>query len=184
MKQKIIITGGAGFIGSNFLNRFVCEFRDIDFINIDALTAAGNIEKIAKKVHSSPNYFFENTNISDFENLEKIFKKYHPTDIIHFAAETHVDISIKNPAIFTESNIIGTQNLLELSKKYQLKKFHYISTDEVYGDIPKSGYFREDTPLKPSNPYSASKAAAEMLVMAYGRTFGVNYVISRSSNNY
>lgn len=184
MKQKIIITGGAGFIGSNFLNRFVREFPNIDFINIDALTTAWNLDKIAKNIHSSPNYFFENIDISDQKNLEKIFQKYHPTDIIHFAAESNVDISIQNPEIFTKTNIIGTQNLLELHKKFSLKRFHYISTDEVYGDIPESWYFSENFPLKPSNPYSASKAAGEMLVMAYGRTFGLDYTISRSSNNY
>jgi dTDP-glucose 4,6-dehydratase len=113
-----------------------------------------------------------------------VYEKYTPTDIIHFAAESHVDNSIKNPILFTQTNIIGTQNLLDLHRRYSLKRFHHISTDEVYGDIPDTGFFTETTPINPSSPYSASKAASDLLVIAYGRTFGINYVITRCSNNY
>ncbi len=184
MSQKIIITGGAGFIGSNFLSKYVLLFPHIDFINIDALTYAGNIEKISPEARNAKNYFFEKVDIRDFDELEKIYKKYTPTDIIHFAAESHVDNSIKNPKLFSEVNMIGTQNLLDLHRKFEMNRFHYISTDEVYGDIPESGYFTEETHLEPSSPYSASKAAGDMLVSAYGRTFGVDYTITRCSNNY
>lgn len=184
MKQKIIITGGAGFIGSNFLSKYVPKFPEIDFINVDCLTYAGNIEKISFNARNSSNYFFEKVNICDFKNLAKIFEKYHPTDIIHFAAESHVDYSIKNPRIFIETNVMGTENLLDLHREFGLNRFHYISTDEVYGDIPENGYFTEKTLINPSSPYSASKASGDMLVSAYGRTFGINYTITRCSNNY
>lgn len=184
MKQKIIITGGAGFIGSNFLSKYVLQFPEIDFINIDALTYAGNIEKISLEARNSSNYFFEKVDICNREDLVKIFEKYQPTDIIHFAAESHVDNSIRNPRLFTEVNVIGTQNLLDLHREFGLRRFHYISTDEVYGDIPESGYFTENTNFQPSSPYSASKAGGDMLVSAYGRTFGLDYTITRCSNNY
>lgn len=182
--QKIIITGGAGFIGSNFLSKYVLRFPEIDFINIDALTYAGNIEKISIEARNAKNYFFEKVDIRDIDALEKVYQKYTPTDIIHFAAESHVDNSIKNPKLFSEVNVIGTQNLLDLHRKYAMNRFHYISTDEVYGDIPDSGYFTEETHLEPSSPYSASKAGGDMLTSAYGRTFGIDYTITRCSNNY
>jgi len=182
--QKIIITWGAGFIGSNFLNKYVILYPEITFINIDCLTYAGKLENISEKVKSAPNYVFEKVDIRDTEKLEEVFKKHTPTDIIHFAAESHVDNSIKNPKLFTETNVIWTQNLLDLYRKYELKRFHQVSTDEVYGDIPNSGFFLETTPLNPSSPYSASKTAADMLVGAYWRTFKIDYVITRCSNNY
>ncbi|MFA5748385.1 MAG: dTDP-glucose 4,6-dehydratase [Candidatus Absconditabacterales bacterium] len=182
--KKIIITGGAGFIGSNFLNKYVTLYTDITFINVDCLTYAGKLENISEKVKSAHNYIFEKIDIRDTLELEEIFKRHAPTDVINFAAESHVDNSIKNPKIFTETNIIGTQNLLDLYRKYGLQRFHQISTDEVYGDIPNSGFFLETTPLNPSSPYSASKTAADMLVKAYGRTFNINYTITRCSNNY
>lgn len=169
--QKIIVTGGAGFIGSNFLNKYVLSHPGMVFINIDALTYAGKPENIDERVKNAPNYFFEHTDIRDKEALRKVYEKHSPTDIIHFAAESHVDNSIKNPLIFTETNVIGTQNLLDLHKRYGLRRFHHISTDEVYGDIPDSGFFTESTPLNPSSPYSASKAASDFLVKVYGRTF-------------
>lgn len=184
MKKRIIITGGAGFIGSNFLNIFVEKYPEIDFINIDALTYAGNIEKINPEVRSAWNYFFIKQDICDKEGLRKIYQEMKPTDIIHFAAESHVDNSIKNPRLFTEVNVLGTQNLLDLHREFWLHRFHYISTDEVYGDIPESGYFTETTHLEPSSPYSATKAAWDMLVQAYGRTFWIDYTITRCSNNY
>ncbi len=182
--QKIIVTGWAGFIGSNFLNKYVLLYPEITFINIDALTYAGKLENIDDEVKNAPNYFFEHVDIRDKEALSRVYEKYSPTDIIHFAAESHVDNSIKNPLLFTETNVIGTQNLLDLHKKYSLNRFHHISTDEVYGDIPDSGFFTETTPINPSSPYSASKAASDLLVKAYWRTFWTDYTITRCSNNY
>ena len=182
--QTIIITGWAGFIGSNFLSKYVPLFPGIVFVNIDALTPAGNIEKIDISVRNAPNYIFRQVDILDRESLEGIYKEMKPTDVIHFAAESHVDHSIRNPKLFSEVNLLGTQNLLDLHREFWLNRFHYMSTDEVYGDIPGNGFFTESTPLRPSNPYSASKASADMLVQAYGRTFWLNYTISRCSNNY
>ena len=184
MKRTIIVTWWAGFIGSNFLNKYVLLFPENDYVNVDCLTYAWKLEHLSDEVKNSKNYFFEKVDIRDLDKLEEVFKKYNPTDIIHFAAESHVDNSIKNPKIFTETNVIWTQNLLDLYRKYNLNRFHQISTDEVYWDIPDSWYFMETTPLNPSSPYSASKTAADMLVKAYGRTFWINYSISRCSNNY
>lgn len=182
--QKIFITWWAWFIGSNFLDKYVILYPEIHFINVDCLTYAGKLSNLSENTKSASNYSFEQVDIRDVSALEKIFQKYTPTDIIHFAAESHVDNSIKNPKIFTETNVIGTQNLLDLYRKYGLSRFYQVSTDEVYGDVPESWYFVESTPINPSSPYSASKAAADMLVKAYGRTFGINYTISRCSNNY
>lgn len=165
-------------------------YPDIAFINVDCLTYAGKLENLSEQASSAsnpltgPRYFFEKVDIRDLVALEEVFTRHMPTDVIHFAAESHVDNSIKNPKLFTETNVIWTQNLLDLYRKYGLKRFHQISTDEVYGDIPDSGFFLESTPLNPSSPYSASKAAADMLVQAYGRTFKIDYVITRCSNNY
>lgn len=182
--QKILITWWAWFIGSNFLNKYVILYPKIHFINVDCLTYAGKLSNITETTKNASNYSFEQVDIRDVDALEKVFQKHTPTDIIHFAAESHVDNSIKNPKIFTETNVIGTQNLLDLYRKYNLKRFYQVSTDEVYGDVPESWYFVESTPINPSSPYSASKAAADMLVKAYGRTFKIDYVISRCSNNY
>lgn len=182
--QTIIVTWGAGFIGSNFLSKYVLAFPDIQFVNIDFLTYAGNLEKIASDARTAPNYAFEKIDIRDSKSLRWIYKKYNPTDIIHFAAETHVDNSILNPRLFTEVNVLGTQNLLDLHREFHMERFHYISTDEVYGDIPESGYFTEETHIEPSSPYSASKAGWDILVQAYGRTYGIDYTITRCSNNY
>ncbi len=184
MNQKIIITGWAWFIGSNFLNSYVIANPEIDFINVDALTYAGKLSNIKKDVVSAPNYFFEQCDIRDLISLEKIYEKYKPTDIIHFAAESHVDNSIESPRIFTETNVIGTQNLLDLHRQYWLNRFHHISTDEVYGDLPHKGLFTEATPINPSSPYSASKASSDMLVKAYIRTYDIDAVITRCTNNY
>jgi len=129
------------------------------------------MSNIVIEVQSAQNYFFEKVDIRDIAALERIYTKYQPTDSIHFAAETHVDKSIENPCIFTETNVLGTQNLLECHRKFQLQRFHLISTDEVYGDIPDGGLFTEESLLRPSNPYSSSKASSEMLVHAYARTF-------------
>ncbi len=182
--QTIVVTWGAGFIGSNFLSKYVLRFPDIRFVNIDLLTYAGNIDKISLDARNAPNYVFEQVDIRDIDALRSIYIKYNPTDIIHFAAETHVDNSIRNPRLFTEVNVLGTQNLLDLHREFILNRFHYISTDEVYGDIPESGYFTEETHIEPSSPYSASKAGWDILVQAYGRTYGIDYTITRCSNNY
>ena len=182
--QTIIITWGAGFIGSNFLSKYVLLFPEIHFVNIDMLTYAGNIEKISPETRNAPNYHFAQVDIRDIEALREVYTKYNPTDIIHFAAESHVDNSIRNPRLFTEVNVLGTQNLLDLHREFGMKRFHYISTDEVYGDIPDSGYFTEETHIEPSSPYSASKAGGDILVQAYGRTFWLDYTITRCSNNY
>lgn len=182
--QTIIITGWAGFIGSNFLNKYVPLFPSIHFVNIDALTYAGNLNKLSDEVKQAKNYSFEKIDIRDIEALRDVYNKYSPTDVIHFAAESHVDNSIRNPRLFTEVNILGTQNLLDLHREFGLQRFHYISTDEVYGDIPESGYFTEETHIEPSSPYSASKAGWDILVQAYGRTFSLDYTITRCSNNY
>jgi dTDP-glucose 4,6-dehydratase len=182
-RRIILITGGAGSIGSNYLNKFVPKYKDYLFINIDSLTYAANLSNI--KIESAKNYKFEKVDIRDIKNLKKIFIKYKPTDIINFAAEVHVDFSIKNPTIFIETNINGTHNLLLLANKYKINRFHQISTDEVYGHLKtKKGKFKETDDLNPSNPYSASKAAADLLTNAYRKTFGLNTVITRSSNNY
>lgn len=201
MRKKILITGWAWFIWSNFLNKYVEKFPEIDFINLDFLTYAWKLENISKKISESKNYFFEKVDIRNKEDLENIFEKYSEKNynlnpdnfwqlsnkhiwIIHFAAETHVDNSIKNPKIFTETNIIWTQNLLDLHLKFWFDRFHHISTDEVYWDLPNWWFFTEKTPLNPSSPYSASKAWSDFIVKSYWRTFGLNFTISRCSNNY
>ncbi len=138
MTRTIIITGGAGFIGSNFLSKYVLLFPDIHFVNVDMLTYAGNVEKISQNTRNAANYSFEQVDIRDIDSLRQVYKKYQPTDIIHFAAESHVDNSIRNPRLFTEVNVLGTQNLLDLHREFSMNRFHYISTDEVYGDIPES----------------------------------------------
>lgn len=194
MKQKVIITWWAWFIGSNFLNKYVLLYKNIDFINMDVLTYAWKLENIKDEVKNSSNYFFTKTDIRDKKELKNVYEKFNPTDIIHFAAESHVDNSIKNPSIFTETNILWTQNLLDLHREFKLNRFHHISTDEVYGDLwnEKSWtkwqkwwtFFTEETPLDPSSPYSASKAWSDFMVKAYWRTFWINYVITRCSNNY
>ncbi len=185
--QKIIITWWAGFIGSNFLNLFVLQYPNIVFINIDALTYAGKLSNIADVVQKADNYIFENVDIRDIHTLRTVYEKHKPTDCIHFAAESHVDNSIKNPWIFLETNVLGTNNILLLHKEFAMQRFHYISTDEVYGELPIDRpeiKFTEDTPLCPSSPYSVSKASWDMLTQAFGRTYGIDIVISRCSNNY
>lgn len=182
-KKAIIVTGGAGFIGSNYLNKFVPKYPEYLFINIDCLTYACNLDNV--KVSNSPNYFFEKTDIRNFASLEEIFNSYMPTDVINFAAESHVDFSIENPSVFIETNVNGANNVLLLSKKYDINRFHQISTDEVYGSLgPKDKPFTRNSPLKPNSPYSASKASADLLVRAYNKTFGLNTVITRCANNY
>ena len=184
--MKYLITGGAGFIGSNYLHYVVNKYKDDYFVCLDALTYAGNYNNI-KMLEEKENYKFIKGNITDSNFIDDLFKKEKFDVVINFAAESHVDNSIKNPHIFLNTNIIGVQVLLDSSRKYNVKRFHQVSTDEVYGDLPldrKDLLFKEETPLHASSPYSASKASADLLIMAYYRTFNVPVTISRCSNNY
>lgn len=181
--KSILITGGAGFIGSNYLNTFVPHYKDIHFVNVDALTYAGKLSNIT--VSDLPNYSFEQVDIRAFTELEKVFATYTPEGVIHFAAESHVDKSIANPDEFIQTNVSGTNNLLRLAVQHKVERFHQISTDEVYGSLQLGDEaFTETHPLAPNNPYSASKAAADLLVRSYHKTFGLNTVITRCSNNF
>ena len=177
---KILITGGAGFIGSNFVRYILEKYPDYEIINLDALTYCGNLENLSE-VENNPNYRFVKGDITDKELINDLIsdKDY----VLNFAAETHVDRSIEDPEIFIKSNILGTQVLLEAAKKYKIQKFLQISTDEVYGTL-KRGYFTEDTPLAPNSPYSASKAGADLMVRAYHETYNLPVNITRCSNNY
>lgn len=186
--KNIIITGGAGFIGSHVVRLFVTKYPQYKIINLDALTYAGNLENL-KDIETQPNYFFERANILQPEKLEEIFKKYDVTDVIHLAAESHVDRSILSPMDFIYTNVVGTVNLLNVAKAYWKNnlnehRFYHVSTDEVYGTLGETGFFTESTPYSPNSPYSASKAASDHFVRAYGETYGMNYVISNCSNNY
>ncbi|MCL2687700.1 MAG: dTDP-glucose 4,6-dehydratase [Methanobrevibacter sp.] len=185
--MKILVTGGAGFIGSNFIHYMLEKYSDYYIINLDLLTYCGNLENL-KEIENNPNYEFVKGDIADKELVDKIVSENEVSYIINFAAESHVDRSIEDPKIFLESNIIGTQNLLEIAKKYyengQFKKYIQISTDEVYGTLGKTGYFTEKTHLAPNSPYSASKAGADLIVRAYNETFNLPINITRCSNNY
>ena len=181
--KVILVTGGAGFIGANYLNTMVPRYPKYRFVNVDALTYAADPKNI--RAADAPNYVFVKADIRDTAKMNSVFKEFSPTDIIHFAAESHVDNSIAGPRIFVETNILGTHNLLELARTNKLDRFHQISTDEVYGslsfDAPPT---TEESPIVPNSPYSASKASADLLVRAYHRTFGLNTIITRASNNY
>lgn len=180
---SILVTGGAGFIGSNFIHFLLKTVSTVRVINIDALTYAGNLENLTE-IKDHPNYVFIKGDICDELLIEKLIKDYSIEGIINFAAESHVDRSIFGPKIFTQTNVIGTQSLLEASRKFGIKRYLQVSTDEVYGSLGPEGKFHETTPLAPNSPYSASKAAADMLVRAYVHTFGLNAVMTRCSNNY
>jgi dTDP-glucose 4,6-dehydratase len=182
MMKKLLVTGGAGFIGSNFVLYMLKNYPEFQIINLDALTYAGNLENL-KDVENNPNYRFVKGSITDYTLLENLAQE-GLDGIINFAAESHVDRSIEDPAIFVETNIKGTQILLEVAKEYQIARFLQVSTDEVYGSLGVTGYFSETTPLAPNSPYSASKTGADLLVRAYHETFGVDTVITRCSNNY
>ncbi len=180
--KRILITGGAGFIGSNFVRYILNKYKNYKIINLDLLTYAGNIKSL-DDIKDNPNYEFIKGDIADAKLVDEIVSK--GTDvIINFAAESHVDRSITNPDVFIKTNVLGTQTLLEATKKYKIEKFFQISTDEVYGSLGKTGFFTETTPLSPNSPYSASKASADLLVMAYHHTFGLPVNITRCSNNY
>ena len=181
--KNILVTGGAGFIGSNFIRYMLNKYKDYKIVNLDLLTYAGNIKSL-NDIKDNPNYLFVKGDIVDNKLVDKIVLENKIDVIINFAAESHVDKSITNPDIFIKTNVLGTQNLLEVAKKYKIKKYFQISTDEVYGSLGKTGFFTETTPLAPNSPYSASKASADLLVMAYHHTFGLNVNITRCSNNY
>ena len=184
--MKIFVTGGAGFIGSNFIFFLLKKHPDYKIVCIDNLTYAGNILTL-KDLLKLPNFSFYKIDIADRKSIYDLFEKENPDCVVNFAAESHVDRSIASPEIFLQTNILGTQVLLDACKKYNTKRFHQVSTDEVYGDLPLDRpdlFFTESTPLHASSPYSASKASADLITLAYYRTYGLPVTISRCSNNY
>ncbi|MCF7792064.1 MAG: dTDP-glucose 4,6-dehydratase [Victivallales bacterium] len=182
--KNILVTGGAGFIGVNFIKMILEKEPGIRIINLDLLTYAGNLESLKQEL-DNPNHFFIQGNIGDTELIEKIIQEYSVDSIINFAAESHVDRSISDPDIFVKTNVLGTLNLLRNAVKYNVKRFLQVSTDEVYGSLEDSEeLFTEITTIKPNSPYSASKASADHFVRAYQHTFGLDTVITRCSNNY
>ena len=195
MAKTILITGGAGFIGSNFVPYFCNKYPEYNIINLDNLTYASNLDSL-KECEALPNYKFIKGDVCDKELIPQLFKEYDIRGVIHFAAESHVDNSINNPELFLKTNIQGTFNLLDSAYKHWMEgpsivkqgyedcRFHYISTDEVYGALGETGSFSETTPYAPTNPYSVSKASADLLVQSYFKTFGLNTTKSNCSNNY
>ncbi|MCT4686662.1 dTDP-glucose 4,6-dehydratase [Vallitalea sp.] len=180
--KTILVTGGAGFIGCNFIRYIINKYDDYRIINLDALTYAGNLDNLVK-MKDNPNYLFVKGDISDIEAVNRVMGK-GVDYIINFAAESHVDRSIDNSNAFIKTNVMGTQVLLDAAKRYKIKKYIQISTDEVYGSLGETGYFTEKTPISPNNPYSASKASADLLVRAYYETYKLPINITRCSNNY
>lgn len=184
--MKVIITGGAGFIGSNFVYHMLDKHPDYEIICIDLLTYAGNLHTLEDAL-KNPKFKFYKMDIADREAVYGLFETEKPDIVVNFAAESHVDRSIENPEIFLQTNVMGTQVMLDACRKYGIKRYHQVSTDEVYGDLPldrKDLMFTEETPIHTSSPYSASKAGADLLVLAYHRTFGLPVTVSRCSNNY
>ena len=184
--MTIIVTGGAGFIGSNFVFYQLKNHPKDRIVCFDKLTYAGNLATLAP-VMDNPNFRFVKGDIADRADVEKLFEEEHPDIVVNFAAESHVDRSIEDPGIFLKTNILGTQVLMDACRKYGIKRYHQVSTDEVYGDLPLDRpdlFFTEDTPIHTSSPYSSSKAGADLLVLAYHRTFGLPVTITRCSNNY
>ena len=184
--MKIVVTGGAGFIGSNFIYYMLDKYKDYKIICIDKLTYAGNLSTLSEAMKNQ-NFKFIKADICDIEKIDTVFKEEEPNIVVNFAAESHVDRSISNPEVFLETNIMGTSVLLECCKKYNVKRYHQISTDEVYGELPLDRpdlSFTEKSPLRPSSPYSVSKTSADLLVLSYFRTYKLPVTISRCSNNY
>ncbi|OIP56497.1 MAG: dTDP-glucose 4,6-dehydratase [Helicobacteraceae bacterium CG2_30_36_10] len=195
MMQSILLTGTAGFIGSNFVPYFLEKYPEYNLVNLDLLTYAGNLENLTE-CEGNPRYKFIKGDICNRELVEFIFSEYDIQGVIHFAAESHVDNSIKNPGVFIETNVNGTFTLLDVARAYWMNKpfeykdnykgcrFHHISTDEVYGTLNETDLFTEETPYAPNSPYSASKASSDMIVRSYQETYGMNTVITNCSNNY
>jgi len=186
--KRILITGGAGFIGSHLVKLFVSKYSKYDIFNLDALTYAGSQENL-KQIETAKNYFFIQEDIRDKKNIEALFHKYKFDSVIHLAAESHVDRSISNPTKFVETNVLGTVNLLNAFKNLwksdiDNRLFYHVSTDEVYGSLGETGLFTEQSSYSPRSPYSASKASSDHFVRAYGETYGIPYIISNCSNNY
>ena len=186
--RTILITGGAGFIGSHLIRLFVNKYPHYRIVNLDALTYAGNLENL-RDVEQAPNYSFVKTDICDADALQKLFAEHNFDSVIHLAAESHVDRSISDPMAFVQTNVIGTVNLLNVAKeawkgKFEGKRFYHVSTDEVYGSLHDGGFFTEETHYDPQSPYSASKASSDHFVRAYGNTYKLPFVISNCSNNY
>ena len=179
--SRILVTGGAGFIGSNFIRYMVNKYSEYEIINLDDLTYCGNLENL-KDIENKDNYSFVKGNICDKAVVDELVEK--SDYVINFAAERHVDRRISDPEIFIKSNVLGTQVLLNAAKQYGVEKYIQISTDEVYGSLGKTGYFKETTPLQPNSPYSASKASGDLITRSYGETFGLPINITRCSNNY
>ena len=184
--MKILVTGGAGFIGANFVYYMLDKYKEYKIVCLDALTYAGNLETLAEAM-KNPNFKFVKGDIADRDAVYELFEKEQPDVVVNFAAESHVDRSIDDPGLFLQTNVIGTGVLLDACRKYGIQRYHQVSTDEVYGDLPLDRadlFFTEETPLHTSSPYSSSKAAADLLVLSYYRTFKVPVTISRCSNNY
>ncbi|MGN0976499.1 MAG: dTDP-glucose 4,6-dehydratase, partial [Faecousia sp.] len=184
--MTIIVTGGAGFIGSNFIFHMLGKYSELRVVCLDKLTYAGNLSTLAP-VMDHPNFRFVKLDICDRAGVDRLFAEEHPDIVVNFAAESHVDRSIENPEVFLQTNILGTQVLMDACRKYGVARYHQVSTDEVYGDLPLDRpdlFFTEETPIHTSSPYSASKASADLLVLAYHRTYGLPVTISRCSNNY
>ena len=184
--MTILVTGGAGFIGSNFIFYELKEHSEDRIVCVDKLTYAGNLSTLAP-VMNQPNFRFCKTDICDRDSINMVFQEEHPDVVVNFAAESHVDRSIENPGVFLETNIMGTAVLMDACREYGIQRFHQVGTDEVYGDLPLDRpdlFFTEETPIHTSSPYSTSKASADLLVMAYHRTYGLPVTVSRCSNNY
>lgn len=181
--KNVLVTGGAGFIGSNYIRYMLRERPDYKIVNLDKLTYAGNLENLTE-IENNPNYVFVRADICDINQLDEIFNTQKIDTVVNFAAESHVDRSILGARVFVEANVLGTQALLDVAKKYGVERFLQVSTDEVYGSLGETGYFTEETPLQANSPYSASKAGADLLVRAYYETFKMPCVTTRCSNNY
>lgn len=181
--MNLLVTGGCGFIGSNYIRLAIKKKNVYKLVNMDCLTYAGTEDNL-KNVHDNNKYLLNQVDIANYQHVYDTFYKHDITHVVHFAAESHVDNSINGPLPFVKTNIIGTFNLLECARQFNIKKFHHVSTDEVYGELGKDGLFTEQTPYDPRNPYSATKASADHLVRAYHHTYGLPVVVSNCSNNY